>query len=66
LRLRAGYGGLDRVMVTGAKGNDNPYFGALLDVEAAAPGQLYWFDTGDCKLVSGNCTAFFPLNKRRA
>jgi hypothetical protein len=29
LRLRAGYGGLDRVMVTGAKGNDNPYFRAL-------------------------------------
>src|SRR6266436_9606316 len=32
LRLRAGYGGIDRVMVTGAKGNDNPYFGALLDL----------------------------------
>src|SRR5262249_40135242 len=38
LRLRAGYGGIDRVMVTGAKGNDNPYFGALLDLQSAAPG----------------------------
>jgi hypothetical protein len=40
LRLRAGYGGVDRVMVTGAKGNDTPYFGALLDLESAAPGQV--------------------------
>lgn len=46
LRLRAGYGGLDRGMVTGAKGNDNPYFRALLDLESAAPGQVYLFDTG--------------------
>jgi len=30
LRLRTGYGGMDRVMVTGATGNDNPYCGALL------------------------------------
>jgi Transposase DDE domain len=52
LRLRAGYGGLDRVMVTGAKGNDNPYFGALLDLETAVPGQLYLFDTGYCKLAT--------------
>jgi Transposase DDE domain len=52
LRLRAGYGGMDRVMVTGAKGNDNPYFGALLDLETAAPGQLYLFDTGYCKLAT--------------
>jgi hypothetical protein len=52
LRLRAGYGGLDRVMVTGAKGNDNPYFRALLDLERAAPGQVYLFDTGYCKLVT--------------
>jgi hypothetical protein len=52
LRLRAGYGGVDRVMVTGAKGNDNPYFGALLDLESAAPGQIYLFDTGYCKLAT--------------
>jgi Transposase DDE domain len=52
LRLRAGYGGLDRVMVTGAKGNDNPYFRALLDLENAAPGQVYLFDTGYCKLAT--------------
>lgn len=52
LRLRAGYGGLDRVMVTGAKGNDNPYFRALLDLERAAPGQVYLFDTGYCKLAT--------------
>jgi hypothetical protein len=52
LRLRAGYGGMDRVMVTGAKGNDNPYFGALLDLESAAPGQVYLFDTGYGKLAT--------------
>jgi IS4 transposase len=52
LRLRAGYGGMDRVMLTGAKGNDNPYFRALLDLETAAPGQVYLFDTGYCKLAT--------------
>ncbi len=52
LRLRAGYGGLDRVMVTGGKGNDNPYFRAMLDLEMAAPGQVYLFDTGYCKLAT--------------
>jgi len=52
LRLRAGYGGLDRVMVTGGKGNDNPYFRALLDLESAAPGQVYLFDTGYSKLAT--------------
>lgn len=52
LRLRAGYGGLDRVMVTGGKGNDNPYFRALLDLETAMPGQVYLFDTGYCKLAT--------------
>jgi hypothetical protein len=52
LRLRAGYGGMDRVMVTGAKGNDNPYFGALLDLETAKSGQVYLFDTGYCKVAT--------------
>jgi hypothetical protein len=52
LRLRAGYGGMERVMVTGAKGNDNPYFGARLDLESAAPGQVYLFDAGYCKLAT--------------
>jgi hypothetical protein len=52
LRLRAGYGGMDRVMVTGAKGNDNPYFCALLDLESTTTGQLYLFDTGYCKLAT--------------
>jgi hypothetical protein len=52
LRLRAGYGGMDRVMVTGGKGNDNPYFRALLDLETAAPGQVYLFDTGYSKLAT--------------
>jgi IS4 transposase len=54
LRLRAGYGGMDRVMVTGAKGNDNPYFGAMLDLESAEAGQGYLFDTGYCKLVTSD------------
>lgn len=52
LRLRAGYGGVDRVMVTGGKGNDNPYFRALLDLETDGGGQLYLFDTGYCKLAT--------------
>ena len=52
LRLRAGDGGLDRVMMTGGKGNDNPYFRALLDLETAAPGQVYLFDTGYSKLAT--------------
>ena len=52
LRLRAGYGGLDRVMRTGGKGNDNPYFRAMLDLETAAPGQVYLFDTGYSKLAT--------------
>ena len=52
LRLRAGYGGLDRVMMTGGKGNDNPSCRAMLDLETAAPGQVYLFDTGYCKLAT--------------
>jgi len=52
LRLRAGYGGLDRGRVTGGKGKDTPYFRALLDWETAAPGQGYVFDTGYCKLAT--------------
>jgi hypothetical protein len=51
VRLRAGYGGLDRVMVTGGKGHDTPYFRAMLDLETAAAGQLYLFDTGYGKLA---------------
>jgi hypothetical protein len=39
-------------MVTGGKGNDNPYFRAMLDWESAAPGQVYLFDTGYCKLAT--------------
>ena len=52
LRVRAGYGGVDRVMVTGGKGNDNPYFQAMLDLATAAAGQLYLFDTGYCKVAT--------------
>lgn len=52
LRLRAGYGGVDRVMVTGAAGNDNPYFRALLDLDEDGRGQLYLFDTGYFKLAT--------------
>jgi Transposase DDE domain len=52
LRLRAGYGGVDRVIVTGAAGNDNPYFRALLDLEEEARGQVYLFDTGYFKLAT--------------
>jgi hypothetical protein len=52
LRVRAGYGGMDRVMVTGGKGNDNPYFQAMLDLATAAAGQLYLFDTGYCKVAT--------------
>ena len=52
LRVRAGDGGMDRVMGTGGKGNDNPYFRALVDLETAAPGQVYLFDTGSCKLAT--------------
>ena len=51
-RGRAGYGGVDRVRVTGAAGNDNPYFRALLGLEEAAAGQLYLFDTGYFKLAT--------------
>jgi hypothetical protein len=43
---------MDRVMVTGAKGNDNPYFAAMLDLESAAAGQVYLFDTGYCKVAT--------------
>jgi hypothetical protein len=39
-------------MVTGGRGNDNPYFQALLDLETAAPGQVYLFDPGYCKLAT--------------
>jgi Transposase DDE domain len=52
LRLRAGYGGIERVMGTGAKGTDNPSFGALVDRQSAAPGQVDWFDTGYGKLAT--------------
>jgi putative transposase len=52
VRLRAGYGELDRVRVTGGNGNANPYFRTLVDLETAAPGQVYWFDTGDCKVAT--------------
>ena len=52
LRLRAGYGGLDRVMVTGGKGNDNPYFRSRLDLETAVLGQGYLFETGYRKLAT--------------
>jgi Transposase DDE domain len=52
LRVRAGYGGVDRVMVTGAAGNDSPYFRALLDLEEAARGHVYVFDTGYCRLAT--------------
>ena len=52
LRVRAGYGGVDRGMVTGAAGNDNPYFRALLDLEEATRGQVFLFDTGDFKLAT--------------
>ena len=51
LRWRAGYGGRDRVRVTGAAGHDNPYCRALWDLEEAAQGQLSLFDTGSCKLA---------------
>jgi hypothetical protein len=46
LRLRAGDGGVDRGMVTGAKGNENPYFRARLDLEEDGRGQGYWFAAG--------------------
>ena len=45
LRLQAGYGGLDKVMITGAAGNDNPYFSLLLDLEEDAH-RIYLFDAG--------------------
>ena len=41
LRLRAGYGGLDRGRVTGGKGKDNPYVRAMLALETAGAGQGY-------------------------
>jgi hypothetical protein len=49
LRLRAGYGGLDRGRGTGGKGHDQPYFRARWDWETAAPGQVYLCDTGSCQ-----------------
>ena len=49
LRLSSGYGGLEQVMITSAKGNDNPYFDSLLDLEPGA-GKIYLFDTGYFKI----------------
>jgi len=49
LRLACGYGGVDRVMVTSAKGNDNPYFESLLDLQEGA-GKIYLYDTGYFKI----------------
>ena len=43
---------VDWVMVTGAAGNDNPYFRALLDLEEDGRGQIYLFDTGYFKLTT--------------
>ena len=36
-------------MITSAKGNDNPYFDSLLDLEQGA-GKIYLFDTGYFKI----------------
>ena len=49
LRLGCGYGGVERVMITSAKGNDNPYFESLLDLEESA-GKIYLYDTGYFKI----------------
>jgi hypothetical protein len=49
LRLQAGYGGLGRVTITGAAGNDNPYFSQLLGLEQDA-GRIYLFDAGYFKI----------------
>lgn len=49
LRLGAGYGGLDKVMITGAAGNDTPYFSLLLDLEEGAY-RIYLFDAGYFKI----------------
>jgi hypothetical protein len=54
LRVRAGYGGVDRVIVTGAAGTENPYFRAWLDREEATRGQLFLFDTGYFKLATSD------------
>jgi len=40
------------VRVTGGKGNDNPYFRARLDLETAAPGQVYLCATGSSTLAT--------------
>jgi hypothetical protein len=53
LRLTAGYGGLDRIMFTSAKGNDTPYFLALLDLEEGA-GRISLFDAGYSKLATSD------------
>jgi len=58
LRLRAGDGGMDRGRGTGAKGNENPDFQALVDRESAAPGQGYLCATGSCTRA--------PYEQRRA
>lgn len=49
LRVRAGYGGLDRGMMTGGKGHDHPYVRSRWDRETAAPGQGSLLDTGYCQ-----------------
>lgn len=49
LRLRAGYGGPDKVMFTTASGNDCPYFTDLLDLKEGA-GTIYLFDAGYFKI----------------
>jgi hypothetical protein len=49
LRLAAGYGGPDRVILTPKAGNDNPYFLNLLDLQQDA-GHIYLFDAGYFKI----------------
>lgn len=49
LRLGSGYGGIEKVMVTSAKGNDNPYFESLLDLKENA-NKIYLYDTGYFKI----------------
>jgi hypothetical protein len=53
LRLAAGYGGPDRVMLTPKAGNDSPYFLNLLDLQRSA-GYIYLFDTGYFKIKTYN------------
>lgn len=51
LKLNNGYGGLEKLIITSAKDNDNMYFEDFLNLEQAS-NQIYLFDCGYMKLTT--------------